>query len=54
MLRQLWTDERGLTSVEYALIMAILALACYTVFTLVGARVSASATNSTSAVPPPD
>lgn len=52
MLTRLWRDETGLTTIEYALVLAILGLACFTVFTLVGARVNGSATRSASAIPP--
>ena len=50
MLKQLWYDETGLTSVEYALVLAIMVLACFTVFTLVGAKVRSGASASANAV----
>ena len=51
MLKRLWYDEAGLTSVEYALVLAIMVLACFAVATLMGARVRSSAGGSAEAIP---
>jgi Flp pilus assembly pilin Flp len=51
MLERLWRDETGLTTIEYALVLAVLGLACFTVFTLLGARVNRSASRSAATMP---
>ena len=50
MLRHLWRDETGLTTVEYALVLAIMVLAAFAVGTMIAARVRGSAATSVSAV----
>ncbi len=50
MLKQLWRDETGLTTVEYALVLAIMVLAAFTVGTIIAAQVHRSATASVSAI----
>jgi Flp pilus assembly pilin Flp len=41
MLKRLWKDEEGLTTVEYALLLALLVVAAITVWTTFGATVRA-------------
>jgi len=50
MFKRLWHDQTGLTSVEYALILAIMVLASFAVGTMIAGRVSGSASTSVSAV----
>jgi len=45
----LWRDEEGLTTVEYALMLALLVVAAVAVWTSFGARVRTSITQSTTA-----
>jgi pilus assembly protein Flp/PilA len=40
MFKQLWKDEEGLTTVEYALLLALVAIAAITAWTTLGGRVS--------------
>lgn len=49
MLKALWKDEEGLTTVEYALLLALLVVAAIAVWTAFGARVQQSVTASTGA-----
>ncbi len=49
MIRRLWSDETGLTTVEYALLLAIMALAAFVVATMLGAGVRGSAQTTVSA-----
>lgn len=53
MLYQLWHDEHGLTTVEYALILAVMGLAAFAVAQLIGARVRGNADRGTGAVTGP-
>ena len=46
MVRKLWKDEDGLTTVEYALLLALLVVAAIGVWTAFGARVQSSVTSS--------
>ena len=39
MLKRLWTDEEGLTTVEYALLLALLVVAALATWTTFGATV---------------
>ena len=50
MLKALWMDEDGLTTVEYALLLALLVVAAIAVWTAFGARVQKSVTQSTTAL----
>ena len=49
MVKALWKDEDGLTTVEYALLLALLVVAAIGVWTIFGARVQQSVTESTAA-----
>jgi len=40
MFKQLWKDEEGLTTVEYALLLALVAIAAIVAWTTLGGRVS--------------
>ena len=40
MLRKLWAEEEGQTLVEYALIIALIAVACITAMTYLGGKVN--------------
>jgi len=51
MLRELWYDEIGLTTIEYALVLAIVALAAFAAFTLLSVKVRSEADRTTSALP---
>ncbi len=48
-LRTIWADEEGLTTVEYALLMALLVVAAITVWTTFGGKVKESVSSSTNA-----
>ncbi len=39
-LKQLWTDEAGLTTVEYALLLVLIVAAAVTAWTQLGSQVS--------------
>jgi Flp pilus assembly pilin Flp len=39
MIKKLWKDEEGLTTVEYALLLALLVVAALTVWTTFGATI---------------
>lgn len=45
-LRALWSDERGLTSVEYALLLATVAVVAIGAFAYLGSRMETTAENS--------
>jgi pilus assembly protein Flp/PilA len=51
MFRKLWTDEEGLTTVEYALLLALVAIAAITAWSTLGSRVSSTVANATSSLP---
>lgn len=51
MFKTLWKDEEGLTTVEYALLLALVAIAAITAWTTLGTRVSATVTTATSSLP---
>jgi len=46
MVKGLWKDEDGLTTVEYALLLALLVVAAIGVWTGFGAKVRTAVTNS--------
>ena len=48
-IKSIWKDEEGLTTVEYALLMALLVVAAIGVWTLFGTKVKESVTKSTAA-----
>ena len=45
MIKELWKDEEGLTTVEYALLMALVVIAAITAWTTLGTRVNATVTS---------
>jgi len=49
MIKKLWKDEDGLTTVEYALLLALLVVAAIGVWTAFGGRVKQSVQRSTNA-----
>lgn len=51
MFKQLWKDEEGLTTVEYALLLALVAIAAITAWSTLGTRVSNTVTTATSSLP---
>lgn len=51
MLKTLWNDEEGLTTVEYALLLALVAIAAIAAWTTLGQRVSGTVTNATGSLP---
>lgn len=51
MLRALWQDEGGVTTVEYALLLALVSIAAITAWTVLGQRVSNTVTSVNSVLP---
>lgn len=51
MFKQLWKDEEGLTTVEYALLLALVAIAAITAWTTLGSRVSTTVSSATNSLP---
>ena len=51
MITKLWKDEEGLTTVEYALLLALVAIAAITAWTTLGSRVSGTVAKATSSLP---
>jgi Flp pilus assembly pilin Flp len=51
MLEQLWRDEEGLTTVEYALLLALIALTAIIAWTTLGMRTSNTVTVANSSLP---
>jgi len=51
MFKQLWKDEEGLTTVEYALLLALVAIAAIAAWTTLGQRTSNTVTVATSSLP---
>lgn len=49
-LRSLWKDEEGVTTVEYALILALVSIAAIIAWGKLGTEVSNSATTTTAAI----
>ena len=49
MLKTLWKDEEGLTTVEYALLLALLVVAAISVWSAFGTKVQTAVTSSSSA-----
>lgn len=50
MLSRIWKDEEGLTTVEYALLLALLVVAAITVWTTFGGTVQSAVSRSDSAI----
>ena len=51
MFEKLLKDEEGLTTVEYALLLALVAIAAITAWTTLGGRVSTTVTSATGSLP---
>jgi pilus assembly protein Flp/PilA len=51
MFKQLWKDEEGLTTVEYALLLALVAIAAIAAWTTLGQRTSSTVSTATSSLP---
>jgi len=51
MFKSLWKDEEGLTTVEYALLLALVAIAAITAWTTLGSRVSTTVSSATTSLP---
>ena len=51
MISRLWKDEEGLTTVEYALLLALVAIAAITAWTTLGSRVSSTVSSATGHLP---
>lgn len=51
MFKKFWTDEEGLTTVEYALLLALVAIAAIAAWTTLGGRVSSTVTQATGSLP---
>lgn len=51
MFKTLWKDEEGLTTVEYALLLALVAIAAITAWTTLGSRVSTTVSSATNSLP---
>jgi len=49
-IKAMWSDEEGLTTVEYALLMALLVVAAIGVWTTFGGKVKESVGASTNAI----
>jgi len=48
-IKHMWADEEGLTTVEYALLMALLVVAAISVWTIFGGKVKQSVSSSSNA-----
>ena len=51
MFKSLWKDEEGLTTVEYALLLALVAIAAITAWTTLGTNVSNTVTDVSGQMP---
>jgi len=49
-IKTIWSDEEGLTTVEYALLLALLVVAAVAVWTLFGRQVQSSVSSSTNSI----
>ena len=50
LLKSFWTDEDGLTTVEYALLLALVAIAAIVAWTTLGKKVNNAVTNAGGAI----
>ena len=50
MLKSLWHDEDGLTTVEYALLLALVAIAAIVAWTTLGTKVKSTVTNASNSL----
>lgn len=51
MFKMLWNDEAGLTTVEYALLLALVAIAAIAAWSTLGGRVSGTVSQATGHLP---
>jgi len=51
MLKSIWQDEDGLTTVEYALLLALVAIAAIAAWTTLGQRTSTTVSSATNSLP---
>ena len=51
MFKTLWKDEDGLTTVEYALLLALVAIAAIAAWTTLGQRTSTTVSSATNNLP---
>jgi len=51
VLKTLWKDEEGLTTVEYALLLAIVAVSALVAWTALGSRVNANVSSAGTSLP---
>ena len=49
-LKSIWRDEDGLSTVEYALLLALVAIAAITAWTTLGTKVKNAVTNASSSI----
>jgi Flp pilus assembly pilin Flp len=49
--RALWTDEGGLTTVEYAMLLSLIAVSAIVVWQSLGSRVQGTVTTATNSLP---
>jgi len=50
-MKALWHDEEGATMVEYALILALIAIVCIAVITALGTKVKNTFSGASNAMP---
>ena len=50
-LKSLWRDEEGATMVEYALMLALIAIVCILVVTMLGQKAGATFDNAQTSLP---
>ena len=50
LLKNIWGDEDGLTTVEYALLLALVAIAAIVAWTTLGQKVNNTVTNASSSL----
>ncbi len=51
MLKRFWTDEEGLTTVEYALLLALIVVVAITAWTALGTGVNSTVDDVNSTLP---
>ena len=51
LVRTLWQDETGLTTVEYALLLALVAIAAIVAWTSLGQKISNTVSSTASNLP---
>ena len=50
-MKTYWTDEEGLTTVEYALLLALIVVVAITAWTAIGTKVNSTVTTVGGALP---